>query len=63
MYSYANEVITLSKIYFYLIDCFAFMYVCAPVETSRGIGNPGAGVLDDCELPCRCWEPGSSAEQ
>lgn len=40
----------------YLIDCFAFMYVCVPVETRRGTGTPGAGVLDGREPPCGYWE-------
>lgn len=52
----------LFKNYLYLIDCFAFMYVCVPVETRRGIGTPGAGVLDSVSRHAGVGNSGSSAE-
>jgi hypothetical protein len=26
----------------------------------EGVGAPGTGVTDSCELPCGCWEPNLS---
>ena len=50
-----------------LFACLSMYHVCAwclwwPEE---GIGSPGTGVTDSCELPCGCWElnPGPLEEQ
>ena len=32
-----------------------FLCVCL----YKGVGFPGAGVIDSCELPCGCWEMSS----
>ena len=39
---------------------FACMYIWV-----RGVGFPGTGVIDSCELPCGSWElnPGPLEEQ
>lgn len=36
-----------------------------PLETRKGVGSPGIGVTDSCELPYRFWELnlGSMEEQ
>jgi hypothetical protein len=36
---------------FYMHWCFDCMCVL-----HEGIGSPGIGVIDSCELPCGCWE-------
>ena len=49
-----------------LHSCMSVCHVQAkPTEVRRGIGSPGTGVRDSCELPCRCWESslGSLEEQ
>lgn len=35
---------------FYVIDVFAYMYIC------EGIRAPGTRSTDSCELPCGCLE-------
>lgn len=41
-------------------------HVWAPhARSEAGVRCPGNGVMDDCELPCGCWEsnPGLLQEQ
>lgn len=44
------------------------MCVCAQpscLESGEGVGSPGTGVTDSCELACGYWElnPGALEEQ
>lgn len=41
------------------MNCLHDVYApCAYLGPSEeGIGFPGAGVMDSCELPCGCWKP------
>ena len=47
---------------FLVYECFANMYACVPrgvkysQRPEQGVGSPGAGVTDCCELPCGRWE-------
>lgn len=37
--------------------CVCALHACLiPEETlKKGIGSPGIGITESCELPCRCW--------
>ena len=46
-------------------ECFTCIHVYVtcmnarwPWSSEEGVGSPG--VIDGCELPCKCWEPNSS---
>lgn len=53
----------------YVHDCFAFTDVCAHgsdwwlQRSEEGVGSPGTGVIEDCELACGCWELNPSSLQ
>ena len=38
---------------------------CLDACLCEGVGSPGTGVIDSCELPCECWElnPGTLEKQ
>lgn len=44
---------TVSSIFFKFFMCIG---VCLHVCLSEGVGLPGTGNTDICELPCGCWE-------
>lgn len=61
-----TQVTLLNIIYFYFIwmgvlsACVSVHHVCAvPSGAEKGISSSGTGVVDGCELPCRCQEPNS----
>lgn len=42
-----------------------YMYlvcICCQWKSEEGVGSPGTGVVDDCELPCGCWKSTVRAE-
>ena len=46
---------------FYVYGCFACMYICALCVLSTQGGHnrasdPGTGVIDCWQMPCKCWE-------
>lgn len=47
--------------------CVYGYYICvwSLQRSEEGIGAPGTGVTNDCELPCECWKLnlGPSQEQ
>ena len=51
------------KVLFTFISCA--LVFCRHVCLCEGVGSPGTGVTDSCELPCGCWEsnPHSLKEQ
>jgi hypothetical protein len=32
------------------------LHSCCPKKPGAGVGSPGIGVTEGCELPCGCWE-------
>lgn len=57
------EVLKIKFIHFLMHECFACMYVYAPLyawyswRSEEGIGSPEYGATDDCEGSFGGWEP------
>lgn len=43
------------------IVAFMSVYTCLPCPHRLTEGSPGTRIIDDCWLPCGCWESNSES--
>jgi hypothetical protein len=63
-----NKQTTKKPQHFLIYDLFVYLYAlvfCLDLCLCEGVRSPGTGIIDNCELPCGCWElnPGPLEEQ